>query len=30
MKTPLVKTIVHMVLGGVIVFVIGLYLGDAG
>jgi len=30
MKTPLVKTVVQVVIGGAIVFVIGLYLGDAG
>lgn len=30
MKTPLLKTIVQVIIGGAIVFLIGLYLGNIG
>lgn len=30
MKTPLIKTIIQVIVGGAIVLAIGLYLGDAG
>ncbi len=30
MKTPLIKTLVQVILGGAIVFLIGLYLGNVG